>query len=168
MTAASMCTAHCAATPDKNMEGALTLRLIAEYITLSNSTYWLTLDILKIEIFFAFNIVGLYFFFRSFFSTKEDSNVKATVEQNKEPRLSEYYPICDKEKYSLIAFSMTQSTRIVEVEQFAGINEKNLICDDGAKKKIEQKKTHIHIQENFTNKHKHTRANCEKKNVNCE
>lgn len=38
MTAASMCTAHCAATPDKNMEGALTLRLIAEYITLSNST----------------------------------------------------------------------------------------------------------------------------------
>lgn len=67
MTAASMCTAHCAATPDKNMEGALTLRLIAEYITLSNSTDWLTLDILKIEIFFAFNIVGLYIFFVAFF-----------------------------------------------------------------------------------------------------
>lgn len=62
------------------------------------------------------------------------------MKQNKEPRLSEYYLICDKEKYSLIAFSMTQSTRIVEVEQFAGINEKNLICDDGAKKKWTEKK----------------------------
>lgn len=47
----------------------------------------------------------------------------------KEPRLSEYYPICAKGEHSLasvcfctpvfIAIRMTQSTRIIEVEQFA-------------------------------------------------
>lgn len=78
------------------------------------------------------------------------------MEQNKEPRLSEYYPIYDREKYSLIAFSMTQSTRIVEVEQFAGINVKNLICDDGAKKNEQKKNTHTHTRELYKQTQAHS------------